>query len=115
MLDNVFSGYAFVYPHPVAYLATSGVAAALLGLAVVYRFGPDRDKPLWRWVTPGSLLATLFLILASAGFAYYAANFGSYNKTYGTLGAAVAFMTWLWISSIVVLVGAELNAETEEA
>ena len=113
VLDNVFPGYAFVATLIRWLTWPIGIAAALLGLAVVYRFGPDREKPLWRWVTPGSLLATLFLILASAGFAYYAANFGSYNKTYGTLGAAIAFMTWLWISSIVVLVGAELNAETE--
>jgi membrane protein len=113
ILDNVFSGYAFIATVIRWLTWPIGVAASLLGLAVVYRFGPDREKPLWRWVTPGSIFATLFLIVASAGFAYYASNFGSYNKTYGTLGAAIAFMTWLWISSIVVLVGAELNAETE--
>ena len=91
----------------------ASIAAALLGLAVVYRFGPDIERPEWKWVTPGSLFATFFLFVASAGFAYYAANFANYNKTYGTLGAAIGFMTWLWISSIVVMVGAELNAAVE--
>ncbi len=92
----------------------ASVAAALLGLAVVYRYGPDVEKRAWKWVTPGSVFATFFLFAASAGFAYYASNFGNYNKAYGTLGAAIGFMTWLWISSIVVMVGAELNAAVEQ-
>ena len=82
-------------------------------LAVLYRFGPAVKKPAWRWVTPGSLFAVLFLIIASGAFAFYAAHFGSYNKTYGSLGAAIGFMTWLWISFIVVMVGAEINSEVE--
>ena len=90
-----------------------GMAIALLLLAIVYRFGPAVKKPAWRWITPGSLFATIVLIVASGGFAYYAAHFGSYNKTYGALGAAIGFMTWLWISAIVVMVGAEINAEVE--
>ena len=85
------------------------IVIALFLLAVLYRFGPAIKKPAWRWVTPGSLFAVIFLIISSSAFAYYAAHFGSYNKTYGTLGAAIGFMTWLWISSIVVMVGAEIN------
>lgn len=91
-----------------ALLVALGVALALL-----YRFGPTREKPHWRWITPGSIFASVAWIVASAGFSYYAANFGSYNKTYGTLGAAIGFMTWIWISVIVIMIGAEINSETE--
>ena len=89
------------------------IGAALVLLAVLYRFGPATTTPHWRWVTPGSLFAVIFLIISSSAFSYYAAHFGSYNKTYGTLGAAIGFMTWLWISAIVIMVGAEINAEVE--
>ena len=89
------------------------IVVALFMLAVLYRFGPAVKKPAWRWVTPGSLFAVLFLIIASGAFAFYAAHFGSYNKTYGSLGAAIGFMTWLWISFTVVMVGAEINSEVE--
>lgn len=82
-------------------------------LAVLYRFGPTRKKPRWQWITIGSTLAGAAWVAASAGFSYYASNFGSYNETYGTLGAAIGFMTWVWISVIVVMVGAELNSEIE--
>jgi membrane protein len=84
-----------------------------LFLALVYRYGPSRKKAKWRWVSWGSTFASLAWVLASLGFSYYVANFGSYNKTYGSLGAAVGFMTWIWISTIIVLTGAELNAELE--
>ncbi len=87
--------------------------AIMLFLNLTYRYGPSRAKARWRWVSWGSGFAAIFWLLASAGFSYYAANFGSYNKTYGSLGAAVGFMTWIWISTIIVLVGAELNAELE--
>jgi membrane protein len=87
--------------------------AVALFLALVYRFGPDRARPKWRWVTWGSGLAALAWLAGSAAFSWYVANFGSYNKTYGSLGAVVGFMTWIWISTIIVLVGAELNAEME--
>jgi membrane protein len=89
----------------------------LLGLGVflslVYRYGPCRAQARWRWVTWGSGVATIGWLIVSVAFSYYAANFGSYNKTYGTLGAAVGFMTWLWLSATVVLCGAELDAEME--
>ena len=95
--------------------APLGVALAILTLAVLYRFGPARIKPAWRWVTPGSVFATATLVVATLAFSFYADHFGSYNKTYGALGAVIGFMTWLWIASIVVLVGAEINAEVESA
>jgi membrane protein len=85
----------------------------LLLLALLYRFGPSRGQPHWRWVTWGSIFAVLLWLGASLLFSWYAANFGSYNKTYGSLGAVVGFMTWIWLSSIVVLIGAVLNAEME--
>lgn len=86
---------------------------ACLMIAVVYRFGPSRDRSQWRWISPGSLFAALVWIAASLLFSWYTSHFGSYNKTYGSLGAAVGFMTWMWISTIVILVGAMINAELE--
>jgi len=87
--------------------------AVLLGLALLYRYGPSRDTPRWRWVTLGSALAALLWIAASLLFSWYVAHFGSYNKTYGSLGAAIGFMTWIWLSTMIVLAGAQLNAEME--
>ena len=84
-----------------------------LVLAVLYRFGPSIGKPKWRWVTPGSALASVVWLGASMLFSWYVSSFGSYNKTYGSLGAAVGFMTWMWISGIIVLIGADINAQSE--
>jgi membrane protein len=83
------------------------------GLAVIYRYGPSRDKAEWKWVTSGGLLAAVLWLVVSILFSWYVSNFGSYNETYGSLGAVIGFMTWIWISTIVVLLGAELNAEIE--
>ncbi|AWN51409.1 YihY/virulence factor BrkB family protein [Methylobacterium sp. 17Sr1-1] len=85
----------------------------IASLAVLYRFGPSRRKPRWRWVTWGSAVAGTLWLVASGLFSWYVANFGSYNETYGSLGAAIGFMTWIWLSTTVVLLGAELNAEME--
>ncbi len=82
-------------------------------LAVIYRYGPSREKPRWRWISWGSALAAVCWIGVSILFSWYAENFGSYNKTYGSLGAIVAFMFWIWLSIIVVSIGGEINAETE--
>lgn len=87
--------------------------AVALALALIYRFGPSREAPRWRWITWGSAIATVLWLAASALFSWYAANFGKFNETYGSLGAAIGFMTWLWISAIVILLGAELDAEME--
>ena len=84
-----------------------------LGLNLIYRYGPSRTEPRWQWITWGSAFAAITWLAASALFSWYAANFGSFNKTYGSLGAVIGFMTWMWLSTIVVLVGAKLNAEME--
>jgi membrane protein len=85
----------------------------IFGLSLIYRFGPSRDKARWRWVTPGGIVAAVLWIAVSMLFSWYVSNFGSYNETYGSLGAVIGFMTWIWLSSIVVLLGAEINAEME--
>ena len=84
-----------------------------LMLAILYYAAPNVRQPGFRWVSPGGIAAVLLWIVASAAFAFYVANFGSYNKTYGTLGGVITFLVWLWISNIAVLLGAELNAEIE--
>ncbi|MFI0395444.1 YihY/virulence factor BrkB family protein [Paracoccus jiaweipingae] len=85
----------------------------LLGLAVLYRWGPSRDDAAWHWISPGALLASVGLVAASLLFSWYAANFANYNETYGSLGAVIGLMMWLWIAAMVVMVGAELNAAVE--
>ena len=84
-----------------------------VALAVIYRYGPSRDEPKWRWITWGSVFAALAWLGFSAIFSFYAAHFGSFNKTYGSLGAIIGFMIWMWLSVAVILLGAKLNAETE--
>jgi membrane protein len=86
---------------------------AVAGLSVLYRFGPCRRSPEWRWVSVGSVFAALSWIVGSLAFSYYLANFADYNATYGSLGAVIGLMVWMWLSVIVILLGAELNAETE--
>jgi membrane protein len=83
-------------------------------LAVLYRFAPDRHPPRWRWVTPGAIIGTLLWIIGSILFSVYVANFSNYNATYGSLGAVVVLLTWLYLSAFVVLLGAEINAEAEQ-
>jgi len=82
-------------------------------LACIYRFGPSREKARWHWVTWGGGFAAIIWVLGSVGFSYYVSHFGSYDKTYGSLGAAIGFLTWIWLSATIVLVGGELNAEME--
>ncbi len=90
------------------------IEVLLIGLfALLYRFGPCRAQARWRWITPGSVLAAGLWLIMSVVFSLYVANFGHYNQTYGALGALVGFMTWIWLSVSVVLLGAELNAEIE--
>jgi membrane protein len=81
--------------------------------SILYWAAPNVRQPKFRWLTPGGLFAVLIWIVVSAAFAFYVANFGSYDKTYGTLGGVIVFLIWLWISNIAVLLGAELNAELE--
>ncbi|HEX5476914.1 MAG TPA: YihY/virulence factor BrkB family protein [Burkholderiales bacterium] len=87
--------------------------AVLLGLAILYRYGPSREAPRWEWVSHGALLATVLWLIGSILFSLYVSHFGSYNKTYGSAGAVVILLTWFLLSAYVVLIGAEINAESE--
>jgi membrane protein len=91
------------------------VLLLIVGLmfAVLYWAAPNVKQPGFKWITPGGALAVIGWVLASLAFAFYVANFGSYNKTYGALAGPIAFLVWLWISNVVILLGAELNAEIE--
>jgi membrane protein len=90
------------------------IVFVMLGLAVLYRYAPNRGKPQWRWVSPGAGAATLLWIVASIGFTVYVANFNSYDKTYGSLGGVVILLTWLYLSALMVLLGAVINAQSEQ-
>ena len=94
-----------------SYAAATLAGAA--GAATLYRFGPSREQPRWVWLTPGSLLTAILWLLLTLGFGLYVANFGNYNATYGSLGAVVILLTWLYLSSYILLFGAELNSELE--
>jgi membrane protein len=87
--------------------------AVMAALAVLFRYAPCRRRPKWRWVSWGAAMATVLWLLASAGFSFYVTNFGSYNQTYGSVGAVVILLLWLDITAYVVLLGAELNAGVE--
>jgi membrane protein len=87
------------------------IALVVLGLAALYRFGPSRTEPRWQWLTVGSGFATVAWLGSSALLSWYLSNFANYDATYGSLGAAIGLMIWMWVSTIVVLLGAELNAE----
>ncbi|MEC8226598.1 MAG: YihY/virulence factor BrkB family protein [Pseudomonadota bacterium] len=85
-----------------------------LALAFLYRYAPHRTPAKWRWITPGSMLATLMWIIASIGFSYYVSQFASYNETYGSLGGVVIMLMWLYISAYIIIFGAAINASTEQ-
>ena len=98
----------------VALLRWPGLLVVLLGgLSLLYRYGPSRERPRWRWVGTGGAVAGLLWLVASILFSWYVSSFGNYNETYGSLGAVIGFMTWIWISTTIVLLGAEINAEME--
>lgn len=84
--------------------------ALVVGLAAIYRWGPAATETRWRWISPGAVIAAVALVAASILFSWYAANFANYNKTYGSLGAVIALMMWLWLSAVIVLSGAEINS-----
>ncbi len=90
-------------------LTLAGAAAA----ATLYRYGPSRQKARWAWLTPGSVLAAVLWVLLTLAFGIYVANFGNYDATYGSLGAVVVLLTWMYLSSYILLFGAELNSELE--
>jgi membrane protein len=85
----------------------------ITGLAVLYRYGPSRREPRWQWTSPGSLFAAVTWLISSALLSWYLASFANYNATYGSLGAGIGMMMWLWVSTIVILLGAQLNSEVE--
>jgi membrane protein len=87
----------------------------LLGLGLLYRLAPRRRVPRWEWLAPGTVAATLLWLVASAGFSIYVARFGSYDKTYGSIGAVVVLLMWFYLTGYIILVGAELNCEVERA
>jgi membrane protein len=88
-------------------------AMMVFGLAVLYRLAPDRNDPRWRWASWGAVIATALWLVGSAAFALYASNFGSYDETYGSLGGVVVLLLWLYITALVVVLGAEINAALE--
>ncbi|WP_179954321.1 YihY/virulence factor BrkB family protein [Denitrobaculum tricleocarpae] len=85
----------------------------MLTLGLLYRYGPNRREARFQWITPGAVLATGLWMLGSVGFSFYAANFGSYNETFGSLGAVVVLLIWFYLTSSVICLGARLNAELE--
>jgi membrane protein len=110
--DVVGAGSAAVTAWDIAKWPILAVVISLM-FSVLYFAAPNVKQPGFKWITPGGVLALVVLLVASALFAVYVANFSSYNKTYGTLGGVIAFLVWLWIANIAVLLGAEFNAETE--
>ena len=113
-LESVFwqlGGATAVLIKIATWLFAGTLAAA--AIAMVYRIGPDRHGAKWRWLSLGSTIATLLWVAATVGFGVYAQRFGDYNATYGSLGAVVVLLMWLFVSSYAILLGAELNAESE--
>jgi membrane protein len=120
-------GAMVVLPAVLGFLGLSGVTELLLrlgrwpalfvvltlALAIIYRYGPSRAQAQWPRVTWGSAFAAFAWLVLSILFSWYAESFGSFNRTYGSLGAVIGFMTWIWLSAIVILIGAELDAEME--
>jgi membrane protein len=96
----------------IVFLIAAGLLVMLL-LALVYRYVPCRPEAPWKWITPGSAAATLAWLAATLGFGIYVANFDDYNATYGALGAVIVFLTWLYLSAYILLLGGELNAILE--
>lgn len=88
-------------------------AVFVVGLALLYRYAPDRDEPSWEWLSWGAVIATVVWIIASIGFTFFVSQFGSYQETYGALAGVIVLLLWFFISAFVVLTGAELNAEME--
>lgn len=89
------------------------IGILMLGLAVLYRFGPSRDEAQWSWVSPGAVFAACAWLVGSLLLSWYVANFEDYNRTYGTIGAVIGLLMWMWLSATIVLIGAELNSEAE--
>ncbi len=116
-----------VLPVVFSFLGLEGIGATLIqllrwpvmllvvivALGILYRYGPSRQRAQWRWITPGASFAAIAWLVVSILFSWYVANFDTYNETYGSLGAVIAFMVWMWLSATVVITGALLDAEIE--
>lgn len=89
------------------------MVAVLTGISLIYRFGPSRAKAKWRWLSWGAVMATVVWLVASWLFSFYLQHFANYNVTYGSLGAVIGLMMWTWISVVILIVGAAINAEME--
>jgi|SRR4051812_37247005 membrane protein len=89
------------------------IIVVMTGLAMLYRYAPNRETARWHWVTPGAIVATVLWILGSIAFSVYVSHFSSYDKTYGSLGGVVVMLTWLYLSAFVALLGAVINAQAE--
>jgi membrane protein len=112
VLDNLgLSGGAEMFLNVIRWPILIGLF--MLGVASVYRYGPCREKAEWKWVSPGAIMAAVLWVIGSALFSLYVSKFGSYDKTYGSLGAVVVFLMWLYLTAYVILLGAELNSEME--
>lgn len=90
------------------------VVVLLAGVSVLYRFGPNRHKGFRRSIRPGAVFAVVSWAALSVSFSYYVANFGNYNQVYGSIGAVIAMLVWLWLSSFLILLGAVVNAQVEK-
>ena len=120
VLNLAFSGLTEVTPlgglpdwAMTAITSAIALAALITFMAALYRWGPSRQSPRWEWITPGAIFAGIAIVIVSVAFSFYVANFGTYNETYGSLGAVIGFLTWLWLTVIVLLVGGEINSEME--
>ena len=107
------SGFVHLLAQILSWLVLLAVVS--VSLALVYRFAPNRPDAPWRWITPGSSAAALLWLFASLGFGLYVSHFGNYNATYGSLGGVVVFLTWLYLSAYILIMGGELNSELENA
>ena len=113
LFDNIGLGsFGTLIANVVRWVAL--IVFMLIALAVLYRYAPDRDAPKFRWVGLGAVVATLLWVVASAGLSIYVSNFGSYGKTYGALAGVIVLLLWLYVTAFIVLLGAEINSESEQ-
>jgi membrane protein len=115
LAPETLARFGFAFPDWIGLLRWPLLFAVVVGaLSLLYRYAPNREHARWRWITPGGFFAAAAWMAMSLGFSAYVGSFGHYDRTYGALGAVVGFMTWIWLSLIVVLLGAELNSELEQ-